>query len=183
LLAFFRLPLDNQAPRRIPSRCATFLNVAIDSAEKTMPVPTEEEWGDYQADVDQKYAHDLFAGHTNEEMQPHFYRNVIERTDELRWMPEVPFRYYMLGFRDFVLAGKFSDLWNSDAASCFLGLVEEKLKSHPGCILPIMPELPPAIRHVGQNQTSFDADEEVYGKFKEKLDQIEALYSRCRNGS
>jgi len=72
-----------------------------------MPVPTEAEWGEYQADLDQKYAHSLFAGHTNEEMQPHFYRNVIERTDELRWMPEVPFRYYMLGFRDFVMAGKF----------------------------------------------------------------------------
>jgi hypothetical protein len=27
-----------------------------------MPVPTEEEWGDYQADLDQEYAHDLFAG-------------------------------------------------------------------------------------------------------------------------
>ena len=148
-----------------------------------MPVPTEEEWGDYQADLDRKYAHDLFAGHTNEEMQPHFYRNVIELADELRWMPEVPFRYYMLGFRDFIMARKFAHLENSDAASCFLGLTEEKLKSHPGFILPIMPELLPAIRHVGQNQTSFDAEEKIYGKFQEKLDRIEALYSRCRSGS
>ncbi len=148
-----------------------------------MPVPTEAEWGDYQADLDQKYAHDLFAGHTNEEMQPHFYRNVIERTDELRWMPEVPFRYYMLGFRDFVMAGKFSHLEGSDAASCFLSLIEEKLESHPGHILPIMPELLSAIRHVGQNQTSFDADENIYGKFQEKLEQIEAMYSRRRNRS
>lgn len=71
-----------------------------------MPVPTEADWGDYQADLDQNYAHGLFAGRTNEEMQPHFQRDVIERTDELRWMPEVPFRYYMLGFRDLVKAGK-----------------------------------------------------------------------------
>jgi hypothetical protein len=96
-----------------------------------MPVPTEAEWGDYQADLDQKYAHDLFAGHTNEEMQPHFYRNVIERSDELRWMPEVPFRCYMLGFRDFVMAGKFAHLEGSDAASCFLGLIEENSKAIP----------------------------------------------------
>lgn len=148
-----------------------------------MPVPTEAEWGDYQADLDQKYAHDLFAGHTNEDMQPHFYRNVIERSDELRWMPEMPFRYYMLGFRDFVMAGKFAHVESSDAASCFLGLIEEKLENQPAHILPIMPELLPAIRHVGKNQTSFDADENIYGKFLEKLARIEAMYAHHLNGS
>jgi hypothetical protein len=85
-----------------------------------MSVPTEEEWGEYQDDPDKQYAHDLFAGHSNEGMQPHFYRNVIERTDELRWMPEIPFRYYMFGFRDFVTVGNFAYAEDSDAASCFL---------------------------------------------------------------
>jgi hypothetical protein len=101
----------------------------------------------------------------------------------LRWMPEVPFRYYMLGFRDFVMAGKFARLENSDAANCFLSLIEEKLETHPGYILPIMPELLPAIRHVGQNQASFDADENIYGRFREKLGRIETIYSRRRNMS
>jgi hypothetical protein len=58
-----------------------------------MEVPTEAEWGEYQADLDQTDAHDLFAGRTNEEMLPHFRKNVIERTFELRFMPEVPFQY------------------------------------------------------------------------------------------
>lgn len=31
-----------------------------------MPVPTEAEWGDYEADLDQKYAHKMFAGRTNQ---------------------------------------------------------------------------------------------------------------------
>ena len=52
-----------------------------------MRVPTEAEWGNYQADLDQEYAHKMFAGRSNQEMIPHFRRNVIERTDELRWMP------------------------------------------------------------------------------------------------
>ena len=143
-----------------------------------MRVPTEAEWGDYQADLDQEDSHDLFGGHTNEEMQPHFYRNVIERTDELRWMPIIPFRYYMLGFRDFVMAGNFDGLRSSDAASCFLGLVEEKLEKQHEFILPIMSELLPAVRHVGQNQSAFNADEDIYGSFQEKLKRIEALYSR-----
>lgn len=140
-----------------------------------MPVPTEADWGDYQADLDQDYAHKLFAGRTNEEMLPHFRRNVIERTDELRWMPEVPFRYYMLGFRDFVMAGEFDQWEASDAANCFLGLVLQKLENQPGYILPIMQELLLAIRHVTRKQQSFDASESIYGNFPEKLKRIEAL--------
>jgi hypothetical protein len=147
-----------------------------------MDVPTEAEWGDYQNDLDQKHAHDLFVGHTNEEMLPHFRRNVIERTDELRWMPAAPFRYYMLGFRDFVMTGNFEPTWASDAASCFLGLILEKLQKQPERITLIMKELLPAIRYVAQNQASFYARENIYGSFQEKLDRIETLYSEFSEG-
>jgi hypothetical protein len=139
-----------------------------------MPVPTEAEWGNYEADLDQKYAHKLFAGHTNQEMLPHFRRNVIERTDELRWMPEWPFRYHMLGFRDFVMSDDLGER-AADAASCFLGLVLEKLEKQAGYILPIIPQLLPAIRHIATNQSSFAASESIYGSFQEKLKRIEAL--------
>ena len=140
-----------------------------------MRVPTEAEWGDYQADLDQDYAHNRFAGRTNQEMVPHFRRNVIESTAELRWMPQIPFRYYMLGFRDFVMAGEFEDLGAFDAASCFLGLVLEKLAEQPNYILPIMPELLPALRHLAQKQAVFGAARSIYGSFYDKLAQIESL--------
>jgi len=152
--------------------------VDVYSKGKSMRLPTEPEWGNYQADLDQSYAHKMFGGRTNQEMIPHFQRNVIERTDELRWMPPIPFRYYMLGFRDFVMNGNFEETWASDAASCFLGLVEEKLTKQPDYILPIMAELLPAVQHVGQNQASFNADEDTYGNFLEKLKRIEGLFSR-----
>jgi|SRR5215469_2907114 len=42
-----------------------------------MRVPSEAKWGDHQADLDQDYAHKRFAGRTNQEMVPHFRRNVI----------------------------------------------------------------------------------------------------------
>lgn len=142
-----------------------------------MSVPTEKDWGDYQADLDQKYAHDLFAGRTNEEMQPHFRLNPIERTSELGFMPEVPFRYYIIGFRDFVMAGDFEALDASNAASCFLGLVLEKLEKEPNHISPIMRELFPAIEFVANNQEKFDAVEKIYGNFLEKLAQIQTLYA------
>ena len=147
-----------------------------------MSVPTEAEWGDYEVDLDQKYAHKMFAGRTNQEMLPYFRRNVIERTDELRWMPVAPFRYYMLGFRDFVMAGEFDPTWAADAASCFLGLVLEKLEKQPGSILAIIPLLLPTVRHIATNQASFGASESIYGSFQEKLRRIEAL-SQSRSKS
>jgi len=142
-----------------------------------MDVPTEADWGDYRADLDQKYAHDLFVGHTNQEMLPHFQRNVIERTDDLRWMPELPFRYYMLGFRDFVAHAEINPDWAPDAATCFLDLTLEKLRKQPSYILPIMTDLLPTLRQVAQNQDVWRAKKKIYGDFEQKLAEIETLYN------
>ena len=144
-------------------------------------VPTEKDWGDYHSDLDQEDAHRLFAGHTNEEMQPHFRANVIERTDELRFMPEVPFRYYMIGFRDFVMAGDF-EFEGADAASCFLRLILQKLEQDPGCIAPIMPELLGTVEDVASNQSAFEADIDIYGDFLHLSARIRAL-NAARTGS
>ena len=141
-----------------------------------MRVPTETEWGNYEADLDHEHAHKMFGGRTNQEMMPYFRRNVIERTDGLRWMLPIPFCYYMLGFRDFVMDGKFDDTWVSDAASCFLDLILEKLEKQPEYVKPIMQELLPAARHVARNQSSFGATEAIYGNFLEKLERIESAF-------
>jgi hypothetical protein len=144
---------------------------------KSPSVPTEADWGDYRSDLDQNHAHSVFAGRTNEEMQPFFRRNALAMTDDLRWMPDVPFRYYILGFRDFITAKQFDFLDGSDAASCFLGLVLEKLENHPRIIVPVMSELLPAVEYVARNQGLFDADEGIYGNFLDKLSRIQTLYA------
>lgn len=145
-------------------------------------VPTEADWGDYRSDLDWEYAHRQFAGRTNEEMLPRFRENVLMRSEDVDNMPEIPFRYYMLGFRDFVIAGKFDDeLETPTAASCFLSLVLRKLENKPGHVVAIMPELLPAVRFVAQNQEAFQADEGIYGSFQEILVRIEALCASLRN--
>jgi hypothetical protein len=144
-------------------------------------IPAEADWGDYQADLDQEWAHRLFVGKSNDEMQQHFRNNPIEATSDLRFMPEIPFRYYMLGFRDCVMAGGFEPCDDSDAASCFIRLVAQKLETQPRYIVPIMPELLPAVEHVAHNQAAFDADESIYGNFLEILKQIQTLYAEARD--
>ena len=146
-----------------------------------MRVPAEEDWGNWQADLDQAYAHNIFAGRTLEEVMPLFEQNVIERTDELRFMPPVPFRYYMIGFRDYVMSKRVfnTDHDASDAASCFLDLVLERLENARETIIPIMPDLMASVEYVACNQAKFDASVDVYGSFPEKLAKVRALYKNA----
>ena len=151
------------------------------SMNPTLSIPTEPDWGDYRSDLDQEWAHRKFAGKSNDEMQQHFREIPIEAASDLRFMPEIPFRYYMLGFRDCLMSGGFEPCNNSDAASCFLHLVTEKLETQPRYILPIMPELIPAVEHIAHNQATFDADESIYGSFLEILKQIQELYANAQD--
>ena len=57
-----------------------------------MRVPSEQDWGNWEADLDRAYAHKIFAGRTLEETMDLFEENVIERASDLRFMPPVPFR-------------------------------------------------------------------------------------------
>jgi len=147
-----------------------------------LSIPTEADWGDYRSDLDQEWAHGKFAGKSNDEMQQYFREMPIEAASDLRFMPEIPFRYYMLGFRDRVMSGGLEP-YDSDAASCFLHLVVEKLESRPRHIIPIMPELLSAVEYVAHNQADFDADESIYGNFLETLKQIGVLYVDAQYGN
>jgi len=136
--------------------------------------PGEAEWGPESQDLDEAYSRRIFFGKSIEQTFPLFARNVIERASELRFMPAVCFRYYMLAFRDYVLLK--STLENDmapDAASCFFGLVLEKLRDAPSVILPLIPEVLPTLRHLALHQDDYDADRDIYGDFGEKLMEVE----------
>lgn len=148
----------------------------IRAKKRRQQVPTEADWENYKDDLDTEYAHRAFIGRTNEEMQPRFFENPIEMTDELRWMPRIPFQYYMVGFRDALVSPGWGPCNDSDAASCFLRLVLEKLERQPTHILAIMPDLLPTIEDVAQNQLKFNANEKIYGSFLELLEQIRTRY-------
>jgi len=144
-------------------------------------IPTEADWGAYQNDVDQKWAHDQYCGRSNGEMQHYFRNSPIEAASDLQFMPEVPFRYYVIGYRDFVVSGSIERLNASDAASCFLNLVAHKLERQPRYVVPVIPELLGALRQVAQNQAGFHADENIYGSFLERLQRIETLYAEVKD--
>jgi hypothetical protein len=140
-----------------------------------MDIPTEDDWGDWQSDLDQQSAHEVFAGRSAADAAPLFQDNVIERTSELRFMPTVPFRYYMLAFRNFVLAEPVTHDEAPDAASCFLNLVEDRLTTDRASIVPIVRDLLDAVDYVADNQAAFDAPVAIYGDFVARRARIRDL--------
>jgi hypothetical protein len=141
-------------------------------------VPTEQDWSNYQDDLDQNHAHQKFAGKTNEEVQKYFRDNALATTEDLHWMPRIPFQYYMIGFRDYMASGDFEPGWASDSASCFLRLILEKLERHPDYIIPIMPQLLPTAEFVANHQATFKANTEIYGSFRKIFNRIQTLYEQ-----
>uniref|UniRef100_UPI0040566737 hypothetical protein n=1 Tax=Candidatus Electrothrix sp. TaxID=2170559 RepID=UPI0040566737 len=129
-------------------------------------IPTEKDWIGYEKDLDAKYAYKTFYGKTNEEMQSAFRYNVIERVDEIRFMPRGAFQYYIFGLRDYVIRQDFGFYDSSDAASCFINLILEKLRKDPEFIRPIISDLLPDLEFVAENQKLYEADGEIYGDFR-----------------
>lgn len=135
-------------------------------------IPSEEDWGDYQNDYDMQSAYKIFFGKTNEEVTDDFYRDVLSRVSELRFMPLKPFQYYMIGFKEFVEKGKFRQFTSADCVSSFLEIIEFKLETEKESILPIINELIPTVEYITTHQEKYGAEESIYGNFIDRKNDI-----------
>lgn len=139
-------------------------------------MPSEEDWGEYWKDLDQKSAYDSFFGKSNDQLQNDFYKNGIELAYEIRFMPKNPFGYYILGLRDFILAGDFPEHEAADFTSYFLDMVVYVLEHDYPMISSKMKDLMPALKYISYNQDVYDAPLEIYGDYMEKFNKIKYLY-------
>ena len=137
-----------------------------------MQIPTEKEWNIDLKDRDAKYALEIFQGLTLEEAQREFRLNVIERCENLRRMPEIPFQFYMIAFKNYIESDDFRDFDAPDSASCFINLIAEVIQDHPSYIKPIISELISVAEKVASNQEKYEADLDIYGDFNDVLKLI-----------
>ena len=122
-----------------------------------MRVPTEADWGEWRSDVDCVAAHDRFAGTSREEATRRFgHGDIIERIDEVRFMPLAPLRFYLLALCDYVRSPEA--LGNPDPrslAGSFLALVQEKLDTVPETMRPVLGGVMTAVEYVASHQKRF----------------------------
>lgn len=155
-----------------------------------MDIPTEKdrlEWPDDAQrglDLDEAYAREQFAGKSFEDALAMFReRDVLMCSEDISYMPPVPFRYYMIVFKEYVLELGKRDVEERDlvddpwgAASSFLQLIERKLRSEINVIAPIMGDLLPAAEFVAMNQGRYFATTDIYGDFREQFARIKTLW-------
>lgn len=144
-------------------------------------IPTEKDWGNYQADLDIRDAHSIFSGRANEEMIREYAKDISMRATDLRFMPAVPFQYYMLGFSKFVKENKLDDFQRGEAASCFFRIIEYKLACEPADIIPIMDDLLPLVAEIAESQSHYNLQEEICGNFKEKEFRILTMLKEAKS--
>lgn len=135
-------------------------------------IPLEKDWGEVGEDLDIKYAHGVFFGRSSSEAEKLFQDNVIERCGDLGYMPLVPFQYYILSYRDYIVSGRFDDFNKPDAVSCFIDLVHSKMRDQPQYVAPIFDELRSVLEMIVIDQSSYEADVDIYGDFKKTFEEI-----------
>lgn len=147
-----------------------------------MHIPTEEEWemDKYGECLDVKWAYKNFFGKSLEEAEALFVENaIVYQEDVCYYMPSVPFRYYVRAYMNY-LNGELS-FHDSDAASCFLGLMKWRLEHDPQDALYIWPEAVKTMAHIQANPDCFDWTERIYGNLEERIENVFQLKKEAEN--
>jgi hypothetical protein len=141
---------------------------------KRVKIPGHAEWEGYETDLDATYAHELLFGKSIAEVQELFGDvRSIERADELLFMPQRAFQYYVFAFAEFVLSEQARG--DPDSASPFLRLLISREERDPGSVADIYPHLLPAVEYAASHQQQYGADPNIYGDFEELAAQLKTL--------
>ena len=146
------------------------------SKPRSLRVPDESAWYGYQDDLDVRYMHGLFFSKSIDDVQDYFVGGrAIERSSELLFAPRPVFQYYIQAFAKFLLSERA--VGESDAASPFLHLLENREEKDPGSVREIFSSLVECVDYVARNQDYFDADIDIYGDFNEQAARIRQRFS------
>ncbi|EGM76987.1 hypothetical protein Rhein_2927 [Rheinheimera sp. A13L] len=146
----------------------------------TDKIPGLQDWLGYKDDIDSRFAFEIFFDKTRAELQPLFKRNVIERTDELRFMPVRAFQYYIFALRDYIVDEHYSSGDSDCAVDCYFSLVQEKLDVAPDAILPVMELLLPSLHFIASNVAAYKINEDIYGSISQRLQTLLQRYRQLR---
>jgi hypothetical protein len=146
-------------------------------------IPSRSDWGDFEDGSETYFAYRKFGEKSLDELKEFYIENPTSCFGYLQHSPDIPFRYYILGFEIALLS---PDLFapGGDAAcvaSCFLGILKWEMKQSPQRVLPVMEHLMPLAAYVAANQSKYDADVEIFGSFQETFSAIQSIYHGIQN--
>lgn len=129
-------------------------------------VPSEEDWRSEPWDLDTQCAHEHFAGKTREDALLLFEKCALFYQEDLTWMPRACLPFYLNVYIDYLESGTAAS--DSDAASCFYGLVDVRRETLITFGDPLLNRVITILERLPEKQDWFDADEEIYGSFEKR---------------
>jgi len=124
-------------------------------------------------DLDLVYAKKTFFNVSRKEILASFSNNVIERSDELRFMPNILFNKYFHFFIDFIISQEHDEFDADDVASCFTMLLNEKLDAKAIESNNLISTAINAVTFLHDNIGSYNANPDIYGDLESKLDLLQ----------
>ena len=136
-----------------------------------MKIPSDTEWGDLPKVMDLGCAYRHFFGKTLEEAYQMFADNALTYQEDLDYMPKLPFQYYVRAYIHYILSERTSG--DSDAANCFIGLIETHLRDNPTWIAETWESVRRALTKISVQQEEFyDACPSIYGDFNIRIEKL-----------
>lgn len=142
-----------------------------------MLIPSLIDWGDI-SDRDISSSYKNFGGKSNDEMQNKFKENILERCSDLRWMPIKPFVYYIYGLKQFIETEDFGLFARASSADGLFDLILDKSNQNQQEIKEIYKDFFPILKKISENQSFYELEEDIYGNFSKKLDEINSILSK-----
>lgn len=141
-------------------------------------IPNDRDWwGGVPEGLDEKCAYDHFFGKSLAEAHELFVMNALYYEEDLLYMPEKPFVYYVRAFIFYLESEKSRG--DSDAANCFLGLVDHYLEMDPLWLKSSWGKIRPLLDKIAIEQVAFyDACPDIYGDFQRKVERMLAKRSK-----
>ena len=140
--------------------------------KRIVKIPSLEDWNPKALGEDALTAFERFSGKSNDQMQKYFFANVVSAINDIQFMPEIPFQYYLFGLCQYLRGENLNQYEACAAASGFLHLIHEKIERDFPVIEPLVDELRPLMAHVAQHQESYGATRDIYGDFEDLHQKI-----------
>ena len=136
-----------------------------------MEIPSKDDWEEAWTGLDEACAFRNFSGKSLTEAHALFVQSAVTYQEDLVWMPEKPFKYYVRAYIHYVSSQQSRG--DSDAANCFLGLIETRLRDHPEWMDETWDRIDSVLRRIADQQEEFyDASPHMYGDFSKKVDRL-----------
>jgi hypothetical protein len=141
-----------------------------------MRLPAAIEINPIPEDLDGQHAVRNFLGKSLEEAEALFRESAITYSDDLLVMGESAFRFYVPAAASYIQSE--AAMGDSDAVSCFAGLLEHRLEFGAEELAAVAPLLASACRHILQHYESFDITLAIYGDLRPRFRALEQTLLR-----